>query len=85
VRRRGTRLAAALAAALLPAAALAANEPRRVESLGVAPADASTLEGRAPRDAALEDALGRAVLSVAIELFEAVGQDARSDPGPPPD
>ncbi|UCE84598.1 MAG: hypothetical protein JSU66_09490 [Deltaproteobacteria bacterium] len=63
--RRG--LCAAVGVVLLGVAAASAQEIRRIETLGVVPGDPGALADRAPRDAALDDAVTRAVLRVGLE------------------
>jgi hypothetical protein len=72
VSRRGGGAAAAVGAlgllALL-AAGPAGAEARRVEVVGVAPAGADAAEGVSERQAAIDDALGKAALRVAADLL----------------
>jgi hypothetical protein len=80
-------LGAALGVVLLSLSAASAEEIRRVEALGVVAGDPGALKGRAPRDAALDDALTRAILRVALEELQrrdaGDGEDASRAVSPP--
>lgn len=67
-------------AAVLPALAAAADDLRRIESVGVVPIDAVDVRRNAPRDAAVRAAVARGVEGVAIGLLPDGWERKVSDP-----